>query len=86
MEESDALCDNIKGGQATWRKGILGLADLTPLAIPSPQIMFIVIVTIFGPLDPLMIVKLEVFKVDALKPGTQKSASKHPKLTYDPQP
>ena len=46
IEESDALCDNIKG-QGTWRKGILGLADLTPLAIPSPQIMSIIIIIIF---------------------------------------
>ena len=36
--------DNIKKGQGTWRKGIPGLAELTPLAIPSLQIMSIIII------------------------------------------
>ena len=46
VEVDNINLDNIKKGQGTWRKGILGFADLTPLAIPSPQIMFIIIVII----------------------------------------
>ena len=39
--------DNIKKGQGTWRKGIPGLAELTPLAIPSAQITSIIVIVIF---------------------------------------
>ena len=44
VEVDNINLDNIKKGQGTWRKGIPGLAELTPLAIPSPQIMSIIII------------------------------------------